>query len=79
MMRGVAASTRRKSAIYGVLRFECWRDWIPQFIGKLGAISSRWVEGWFEAHSRAEMQAKARGDVSCVGGEACTGGESVEV
>lgn len=31
-----------------------------RFVGKLGGTSRRWTEGWFEAHSRQEMQEKAR-------------------
>ena len=31
-----------------------------RFVGKLGATSQRWTEGWFGAHSRREMQYKAR-------------------
>ncbi len=32
-----------------------------RFVGKLGGTSGRWTEGWMEAHSRKEMQEKARG------------------
>ena len=31
-----------------------------RFVGRLGGTSGRWTEGWFKAHSRQEMQDKAR-------------------
>ena len=31
------------------------------FVGKLGGTATRWTEGWIGAHSRKEMQEKARG------------------
>ncbi|KAL8904377.1 MAG: hypothetical protein Q9207_003302 [Kuettlingeria erythrocarpa] len=32
-----------------------------RFVGKLGSTSERWTAGWMEAHSKKEMQDKARG------------------
>ena len=40
------------------LRFLARLD--SNFIGKLGSVSGRWVEGWMKARSRTEMQANAR-------------------
>ena len=31
-----------------------------RFVGKLGGTAARWTEGWFKAHSKQEMQEKAR-------------------
>ncbi|KAL8762519.1 MAG: hypothetical protein Q9184_001479 [Pyrenodesmia sp. 2 TL-2023] len=32
-----------------------------RFVGRLGSTSERWTAGWMEAHSKREMQDKARG------------------
>ncbi len=41
-----------------VLMLIAWFD--SRFVGRLGGTAMRWIEGWFEAHSRQEMQEKAR-------------------